>query len=132
MDYLTLDEEALSCAWVRAAVKVVDPRWVEIEPPLRGLVAWQNRPEGLQVFCSSTARVDGRRWLHFSVCGRQFLPSWEQLVRAKEAILGLETKAIQVIAPRSEWVNINPRVLHLWVCLDGDVLPDFTEGTGSL
>ncbi len=28
--------------------------------------------------------------------------------------------------------NIHPNVLHLFVCLDGDPLPDFTRGKGSL
>jgi len=37
-----------------------------------------------------------------------------------------------VVPPRSQYVNINPTVLHLWVCLDGDVLPDFTHGGSSL
>ena len=40
--------------------------------------------------------------------------------------------AIMVIPPRSEYVNLNKRVLHLFYCLDRDVLPDFTRGGGTL
>lgn len=74
----------------------------------------------------------GARWVHFSTSHRARLPTWAELVEAKEIFLGTKTKAISVIPPRSEYVNINPNVLHLWVAVDGDGLPDFTLGSGSI
>jgi hypothetical protein len=42
--------------------------------------------------------------------------------------IGDGRKAIQVFAPVAEHVNIHEFCLHLWHCLDGDPLPDFTRG----
>ena len=75
---------------------------------------------------------DGRRWIHFSLAHPHRLPKWDELVRYKEQFLGEETTAVQVLAPRSRWVNIHPYCLHLFVCLDGNPLPDFTRGGKSL
>ena len=127
-----MTEEAQSIAWMSNTVLVVDPAWREINPPMAGMRAFRNHREQLEVLTSAAAFDDGRRWLHFSCVGRVTVPSWDQFVRAKEAILGRETKAVLVIAPRSEWVNIHPRCLHLYVCMDGDPLPDFTGGSGSI
>ena len=95
-DYL---EEALSIQWITAHVTVVDPRWVEVPAALAGQRAWINRHERLSVIASAAPQDDGRRWLHFSCAGRDQVPTWEQLVRVKEAFLGRESKAIQVLAP---------------------------------
>ena len=126
-------EEANSVRWVHEVVGVVvDPRWCEFDAPFPGMVRFQNRTERLAVLLSVGEYEDTRRWLHFSMTSGVAVPSWDQLVRAKEAILGSESKAIQVIAPRSEWVNIHGKCLHLFLCLDGDGLPDFTMGSKSL
>jgi len=84
------------------------------------------------VIVSQGVEADGRLWAHFSIAHPLRLPTWDELITAKEQFLGAESRAIQVLAPRSEWVNIHPNCLHLFVCLDGDVLPDFTRGSGSL
>lgn len=130
-----MESADFSVALIRQIVRPVDPRWVERRGPLPGLVEYQNRTEHLTVILSAAPQADGHIWLHFSISRTQVtevLPSWDQLVRAKEALLGADTKAIQVLPPRKQWVNIHPGVLHLWVCLDADPLPDFTRGTGSL
>lgn len=114
--------------------RVIPGRWVPIDAPIPGMVAYVNRAEGLTVILTAAPYDgDGRWWLHFSVASKTGQPpSWDQLIRAKEGLLGAESKAIQVIAPRSQWVNQHPGCLHLFVCLDADPLPDFTEGSGSL
>lgn len=84
------------------------------------------------VIVSAAVEMDGRLWVHFSTAFPRRLPSWDEFVRTKEQFLGTDVKAIQVIPPRSEYVNIHPYVLHAFVCLDGDPLPDFTRGSGSL
>ena len=86
----------------------------------------------MSVILSSGVELDGKQWLHFSVARADRIPTWDELVKAKEQFLGPESRALQVIAPRSEWVNIHPFCLHLFVCLEGDVTPDFTRGSGGL
>lgn len=94
--------------------------------------AFVNRMRRLSVIVSGDIELDGRRWVHFSVASPDRLPSWDTLVEMKELFLGKERKAIQVIPPRTEHVNIHKNCLHLFVCLDGDPLPDFTRGSGLL
>jgi len=86
----------------------------------------------MSVVVSGCIEDDGRKWIHLSVAGPGRVPHWSELVDVKELFLGRDSKAIQVIPPRAEYVNIHPHVLHLFVCVDEDVLPDFTSGTGSL
>lgn len=86
----------------------------------------------MSIIVSGARELDGRRWVHVSVARPDRLPSWEDLVFAKELILGRETTALQVIPPRSRYVNQHPFCLHLWSCADGDVTPDFTHGGMSL
>ncbi len=88
--------------------------------------------DGLTVIVSAGTELDGRRWLHMSASRPDKVPTWEDLKWMKRVFAGRKGKAIQVIPPDSEYVNIHPHVLHLWICLDGDPLPDFTHGTGSL
>jgi hypothetical protein len=80
----------------------------------------------------TVGRHEGKRWIHFSIAHPSRIPHFEELRRYKDAFLGVERKAIQVLPPKSEYVNIHPYCLHLFSCLDGDGLPDFTHGSGSL
>lgn len=91
-----------------------------------------NKQENMGAILSWAKEQDGKMWLHFSLSCRKRIPFWDELVEAKEIFLGVESKAIQVIPPRSKYVNKNPYVLHLFMCLDGDNLPDFTQGSGNL
>src|SRR6266498_2193560 len=109
---------------VRASLPVLmPPGWVIVEQNLDGYKA-RNTGLGLAVIASDAVEADGRHWRHFSISHRTRLPSWDELVRCKEWFLGTDSRALQIVPPRREWVNINPNVLHLWVCLDGDVVPD--------
>ena len=86
---------------------------------------------GLTAIVSVSTELDGKAWLHLSVSRRKREPSWADLVEARNILLG-DVMTYQVIPPSSEHVNIHSHVLHLWHCLEGDVLPDFTRGSGSL
>ncbi len=136
-------------ASVRAERAGLDHSWVfeRIGPPPLGWGLSEVRRDGVRytkrwrtgkrrraatLIVSGTVQDDGRRWLHMSMSCVGRVPSWAELVRAKEWVFGRDSKAIQVIPPRSEYVNIHPHVLHLFVCVDGDPLPDFTAGTGSI
>lgn len=106
------------------------PGWVCLRH--EGHDADYRNPSGLFAIVSACVELDGKRWIHFSMSHRKRLPEWEEMVEAKEAFFGPESTAYQVFAPRSKWVNIHPRCLHLWVCLDGPVTPDFTRGMKTI
>lgn len=101
---------------------------------------WTGRPDrdyarvyqqrkGLLVLVSCAQQTDFRRWLHVSVSRKDTcLPTWEQMCLVKDLFIGEERQAIQVMPPRSKWVNIHKGCLHLYHCLDNDALPDFTAG----
>lgn len=86
----------------------------------------------MSVIVSGDTERDGKRWIHLSIAHPTRLPTWEELVDAKEWILGREAYAVQVIPPRERYVNQHPFCLHLWSCADGHPLPDFTRGGTSL
>jgi hypothetical protein len=85
----------------------------------------------LRVILTGGQELDGKDWVHFSMSHRERLPSWEELTAAKVHFLG-DVYAYQVLPPKAKYININPKVLHLFYCLDGVPLPDFTRGTPSL
>lgn len=126
--------------WVEAAMPRVLPyEWRRIEGGTVNAETgrhngnmYVNERRGLRVILSAAVEDDGKRWLHLSMSLATRLPTWSELVQAKEAFMGKESRAVQVLPPRSEWVNIHEYTLHLFVCLDGDPLPDFTRGSGGL
>jgi hypothetical protein len=84
---------------------------------------------GLSVIIS-VETIDNVNWLHVSASHGDMLPSWDNLKYIKDIFIGKERRAIQVFPPASEYVNINPYVLHLWCNLDHDILPDFRRPGG--
>lgn len=118
--------------WLNARLPRVWPGgWRIAEYGADGFKAiWWKRQLSLMV--SGAVEGDGRRWIHLSVAGRDRLPTWDELVEVRDALFGRETQAIQVLAPSSRHVNIHPFCLHLWIGVDGDGLPDFTRGGGTL
>lgn len=87
----------------------------------------------LTVFASVAIYEDRQTWMHISVStGRKQLPTWDDLVRVRDGLVGAEQLAVQVLPPKASHVNLAP-VLHLWVKLTGeDPVPDFTMGSGSI
>ena len=86
----------------------------------------------MKVIASGSRELDGKRWLHVSVSRPAKLPSWEDLKEVKDLFVGRDKVAYQVVAMASKHVNIHATCLHLWHCLDGDPLPDFTRGGRSI
>lgn len=86
----------------------------------------------MTVIVSGAVERDGRRWIHLSAARPKRLPSWEDLVLVRDVVLGRDAKALHVLAPIKEHVNIHQHCLHLWHCVDGDGLPDFTRGGKTL
>lgn len=90
----------------------------------------------LSLIWSIATELDGQRWLHVSIASPRRMPTWDELVEVKEALIGTDREAYQVLPPRSRWVNIHPNCLHLFALAEGDgdraVLPDFTHGGATL
>jgi hypothetical protein len=106
---------------------VVLPSWlVQVDRRLDGAI-YQSR-DGLACIVSAAIEDDGKAWLHVSISYKDRLPSWEKLREIKDIFVGKDRTALQVLPKESKYVNMHPYCLHLWCCLDGDVVPDFTRG----
>ena len=57
---------------------------------------------------------EGWWWDHLSISHKDRLPTWDELVAAKEAFFGTEREAIQFIPRRNEYVNLHKNCLHIW------------------
>lgn len=117
--------------WVKSYLPTVLPaHWEVLTRSKHGLSA-QAR-SGLTVMLSGVKEVDEKRWLHLSVSHAKRLPNWSEIVTAKETFLGRDVEGIVKLAARSQWVNLMPFCMHVWCCVDGEVTPDFTHGTGTI
>lgn len=112
--------------------RVLLPGWrLEVEN-LDGQ-CWVNARRRLSLIWSVARELDGRLWLHLSVASPDRLPTWPELVEAKEWIAGTDSDAYQVVPRRSRYVNQHPNALHLFVPAEGEPpLPDFTQGGQTL
>lgn len=110
---------------------ILPPDWTLRQAAVDGCL-WDNPRRGIRVIASVATEQDGKRWLHVSVSRRdRCLPTWDHLRLVKDLFVGTTRTALQVLPPAAEHVNL-AEVLHLWCCLDGEVVPDFTRGSGSI
>lgn len=109
----------------------IPPGWRMIEERADGRF-WLNRKRGLSVVASIAVEQDGLRWLHLSMAHTRRLPTYHEMVYLKRHWAGPDKKCLMVFPAEEEHVNIYPNCLHLFCCLEGDALPDFTWKTGSL
>lgn len=113
---------ALQQESLMASPQVLPSDWY---PAKQAAGVW-HRKDGLAVMLSVEVKADDpRKWLHVSLSRRDRLPSWDDLRAVKDVFVGRDRTAIQVFPPAGEYVNTNPNVLHLWCCLNSQVLPDF-------
>lgn len=131
-DRVLAEQPKLNTEQLNAAIRsILPPGWECTQEGVDGAM-YDSKSSGLRVISSVALESDGYFWLHVSVSRRSRLPTWEDLRFVKDIFIGPGAKAIQVLPSENEYVNINPFVLHLWACLDGDPLPDFTRGTRSI
>jgi hypothetical protein len=118
--------------WIFSKLPLVIPvTWVVEADAVDGR-RYFNRSTAHSLIVSGGTELDRRRWIHLSLAHPRRTPTWNELVGAKEFILGRDTYAYQVIPPRARYVDMHPHCLHLFHCIDCDPLPDFTRGSGSL
>lgn len=97
-------------------------RWQVFQSPT---LHYRKLGDNLLVMWSARKESDGRRWVHVSCSRPSKLPSWEDLREVKDTFIGRDRRALQVLPPAAEYINIHPHCLHLWSCLDGEPVPDF-------
>lgn len=95
-------------------------------------------PYVYKVIRSACLELDGNFWLHVSISkwktGKN-LPeksiTFAELKWLKDTFIGKDKIAIQVFPVESNFVDIL-NVYHLWHCITGNPVPDFTQGIGSI
>jgi hypothetical protein len=75
---------------------------------------------------------NGEKWLHVSLSRKWKMPSYGDIALVKRVFIGDDKKAIMVFPERKYHVNIHNFCLHLWHCVDGDGLPEFSHGLGTI
>lgn len=122
----------MTLAWIADSLPLVLPAsWRIVEARPDG-IKYTQAATGLTVIVSGARELDERRWLHMSLAHPERLPSWNELRDTKRWVLGARVKAVMVLPEETEYVNIHPFCLHLFASIDGNPLPDFTRGSGSL
>lgn len=88
----------------------------------------------MRVYCivSESIELDNRLWVHVSCSKRNKVPSWVNLKRVKDALLGGDKVAYQVFPKEENYVNIDPNVLHFFHCPSETVLPEFSRGLNTI
>lgn len=81
----------------------------------------------LLILGSICIEQDGRIWYHVSLSRIDEMPSYKDLCFVKKYFVGEDRWAIQVFPKKSEHVSDHDRTLHLWTCLEADILPDFRK-----
>ena len=127
LDIIDMDDETIVGKCEPPIVPDFDIRWLD-----ETCVAYTDFRRRLRVLYSVRQEADGKRWLHISVSHRDRLPQWKELVYVKTLFIGADATAYQVIPPAAKHINIHPNVLHIWCCLDGAPLPDFTRGNEEI
>ena len=107
-----------------------DLRGVFIETERRSDgVLWQHHILKLTVIASVMYESDGKLWLHVSLVNHKRMPSYEEIKLVKEKFIGKDKYAVMIFPPEDKFVNLNQHCLHLWHCIDGHPLPEFSAIT---
>jgi hypothetical protein len=59
------------------------------------------------------------------------MPSYEDTTRARRLFLTERHYAYAVYPPADRYVNLHKFALHLWLCVDGPVTPEFSGVVGG-
>ena len=86
----------------------------------------------LIVIVSQGKEQDGKEWRHVSLSRRNKYPPYEEIKRIKNIFIGSDEKAMMIFPKETNHVNIHQYCFHLYSCIDGDSLPDFDRGMGTI
>ena len=92
--------------------------------------AWRvqkNQYRGLLVLADVAIKDDDRLWYHVSFSRSKSIPSYEDCAFIKQTFFGAQRWAIQVFPAQKNHVSFHPNCLHLWHCLEGNPLPEFSK-----
>ena len=88
------------------------PSWRRSQCRMRGTppgcTSWQSNTG-----CTAFAGREPAGW-HVSVSHPSRVPSWDEMRTAREAMTPDEVTMAILFPPRSEYVNVHERCLHLW------------------
>ena len=105
-----------------------DNGWIMMRETVDGYSFYSGRV----MVIMSGQREDSKRWLHVSFSRPNRMPDYDDITMVKRAFIGDDVKAIMIFPERKYYVNLHPYCLHLWSCLDGDGLPEFSHGLGTI
>jgi hypothetical protein len=83
---------------------------------------WQRRQEGARERLERLSKRDGDKLNAAEFDQKQ---AYRVMKACRDLFVGKERKAVQVLPPASEYVNIHPHCLHLYAAIEHDPLPDF-------
>ncbi len=86
---------------------------------------------GLSVIVTGETR-EGKNWIHCSFARKGRMPDYADTQRVRKAFIGEDLKSIMIWPEKSKYVNIHSYCLHLFACLDGDGLPEFSGVVGGV
>ena len=81
---------------------------------------------GLIVIISGAIEDDWKRWIHVSLSRKSRMPEYRDITLVRNIFLS-NKKTIMILPEDIFHVNIHPYCLHLWHCIDGDQLPEFSK-----
>lgn len=85
----------------------------------------------ISVIVSVAKEKDGKNWLHLSFAHPSRKLTYDEQAEVKRLFVGDENYAIAVFPPIDKHVNIHPHCLHLWSCMEGHPLPEFSGFIGG-
>jgi hypothetical protein len=126
-----LSHEPPEIPWVAQILPRILPAWWTHLGNSADGAAYRNKG-GSTVILSGATEDDGKRWLHVSTAHPTRRPTMDEIQDVKDLFIGRERYAIHVFPARSAHVNLHQNCYHLWSCMDGHPLPDFTRGGRTL
>ena len=88
--------------------------------------AFVNKAIGITVIITGEVH-NNKKWLHVSFSRKSRMPDYNDISRIKKDFFGDNRKVIMIFPEKENHVNIHPYCLHLFHCIDGDGLPEFSR-----
>lgn len=113
------DEKDLPAGWTKHNSRIPDQH------------VYVRRHGRLGVIGSIGVHDDDKTYVHVSASMVNALPNWKDIKEVKELFIGVDRYAYMIFPPKEFYVNLHKYALHLWSCLDGPVMPEFSQMFGK-